>query len=204
MTGTLLHTIDDVLLANIAKGDESAFAKLVHALYKRLFPFTASLVKSEAEADDILQEVFLKIWTHRQSFTTIENPAGWIFKITANTASNHLRSKLRHEQRIQQASMQMSILEDMEEKIDARFVQSAVNEAVEHLPLKRKMVFLLSKRDGLSRKEIAEYLHVSENTVRNQLSEAIKFIQNYLKEYKNPIIPLALILQYCYYFFDKQ
>ena len=188
------------MLVQLAEGNEIAYAKLVHALYEKLFPFTASLIKSEAEVDDILQEVFLKIWLHRQSFATMENPTSWVFRVIANTASNHLRAQLRKERRIQKMNVQTVVLEDIEEKIDTKLRQSMVAEAVEQLPVKRKMVFLLSKKEGMSRKEIAEQLHVSENTVRNQLAEAIKFINNYLGK-ADPILPILLLLERLVHFF---
>ena len=89
------YIVDKTVLADIALGNEEVFAKFVHGLYKKFFPLTVSLIKSTSEADDLLQEVFLKIWLHRSSLPAIENPLGWICRIIANTASNYLRSRIR-------------------------------------------------------------------------------------------------------------
>lgn len=186
-------SIDEFEFSNLAEGGEETFSTLVHIIYKKLFPFTVSLIKSEAEADDILQEVFLKIWLHRESLSTMESPMGWIFRVIATTASNHLRSKLQHERRIQKVKLQPIISEDIEGRIDAKLMQSMIAEAVNQLPVKRKQVFLLSKKEGLSRKDVAEQLHISENTVRNQLAESIKFIHSYLSKNNNPIIPVLFL-----------
>jgi RNA polymerase sigma-70 factor (ECF subfamily) len=198
MDETIQHKIDNVMLSCLAEGDEKVFAKFVHIIYKKLFPFTVSLIKSEAEADDILQEVFVKVWLHRTSFATMENHIGWIFKVAANIASNHLRAKLRRERREKQQDIQMVAAEEIEESIDAKFVQELVDEAVDCLPEKRRIIFLLSKKEGLSRKEIAHRLHISENTVRNQLSEAVKFIHRYLGQKGNPLIAFLFALQYIF------
>lgn len=163
-------------------------------LYKKLFPFTVSLIKSESEANDVLQEVFLKIWLHRTSFSTIENPMGWIFTVVANTASNFLRTRLRHELRIKAYQSRSVVATDMEEQLDANFTQSLIDEAVNKLPAKRKQVFLLSRKEGLSRKEIATRLNVSENTVRNQLVESLQFVKEYLIQRGGLTIPAVLIL----------
>ena len=142
----------------------------------------------------MLQEVFLKIWLHRTSFSTIENPMGWIYTVVANTASNFLRTKLRHELRIKAYQNRSVTSADMEEQLDANFTQSLINEAVNKLPAKRKQVFLLSRKEGLSRKEIATRLNVSENTVRNQLVEALQFVREYLTQKGGLTIPAVLIL----------
>ena len=189
------YIIDKTALAAIARGDESVFAELVRCLYKKLFPFAVSLIKSEAEADDILQEAFLKIWLHRSALTDIENPSGWIFTIVANTASNHLRSRIRNELTIKKFNSRAAVNEEIEGEIDARFTQSLIDEAVSLLPAKRKLVFLLSKKEGLSRREIAARLNISENTVRNQLSEAMHSVHKYLSRKGDYIFPLLFILQ---------
>ncbi|HRN55479.1 MAG TPA: RNA polymerase sigma-70 factor [Agriterribacter sp.] len=188
------YTIDDALFERLARGEEEAFGRIVHTIYKKLFSFTVSLVRSEAEADDIMQEVFLKIWQHRTSFATIENPMGWIYTVVANTTSNFLRTKLRHELRNKVYQNRSVVTAGMEEQLDANFTQSLIDEAVNKLPAKRKQVFLLSRREGLSRKEIATRLNVSENTVRNQLVESLQFVREYLIQRGGLTIPAILIL----------
>ncbi|HRP55479.1 RNA polymerase sigma-70 factor [Agriterribacter sp.] len=187
------NTIDHTIFERLARGDEEAFGVVVHTLYKKLFLFTVSLVRSENEADDIMQEVFLKIWLHRSSLTAIENPFGWICRIIANTASNHLRSSIRRELNSHRFNSQLAHAEEIEGGIDAKFTQSLIDEAVSLLPPKRKLVFLLNKKEGLSRKEIAERLNISEHTVRNQLAEAIQFIRERLN-YKGDLTILSLLI----------
>lgn len=196
MDETAQYRIDSIMLSSLAQGNEEAFAKFVHIMYKKLFPFTVSLIKSAAEADDILQEVFVKVWLNRSSLAAVDNPLAWMHKVAANTTSNHLRSKLRRELSIKELGKQITATEEIEEVIDAKFTQTLVEEAVGQLPAKRKLVFLMSKKEGLSRREIAAKLQISENTVRNQLSEAVKFIHDYLGQKGNPILPLLFFSPY--------
>ncbi|MFT3948578.1 MAG: RNA polymerase sigma factor [Agriterribacter sp.] len=107
MDETMQYKIDSNMLSSLAQGNEEAFAAFVHSMYKKFFPFTVSLIKSEAEADDILQEVFVKVWLSRSSLASVENPAAWMHKVVANTASNHLRSELRRELRIKELEKQI-------------------------------------------------------------------------------------------------
>jgi RNA polymerase sigma-70 factor (ECF subfamily) len=190
-----LPIVDNALFARMAQGDEEAFRQIVRFYHGRLFPRTVSMVKSEAEARDIMQEIFLKLWLNRTELEKVQNPGGWLRVVTAHAVSNHIRSRLRYELRLKSmASNKIEEQDDLWEDIEGRFAQSAVDEAIDHLPVKRKTVFLLSRREGLSRKEIAARLNISENTVRNQLAEATRFIQDYLRRNGTMIIPAFLLL----------
>src|SRR5690606_26298278 len=127
-------------------------------------------------------------------FSAIENPMGWIYTVMANTTSNYLRTKIRHELRIKNYHSQSVVSAGMEEQLDANFTQSLIDEAVNKLPAKRKQVFLLSRKEGLSRKEIATRLNVSEHTVRNQLVEALQCVREYLTQRSVLTIPAVIIL----------
>ena len=185
---------DRALLAEIANGSEASFSVLAHSIYKRLFPFTVSLVKSEAEADDVMQDLFLKIWLNRTTLTTLDNPFGWIYTVLSHTISNHLRAKIRHELKLNK--LKTITTYHLEEELDARFTESLIDEAARLLPEKRKQVFLLNKKEGLSRKEIAERLNVSENTVRNQLSKAVQFLREQLDYNGDLSLPVFFILYF--------
>ena len=190
----VIEHIDNELFARLARGDEEAFRQIVHFFYKKMLPLTISLVKSESKARDIMQEVFLKLWLNRVTLTTIENPAAWLNVVVSNTTSNYVRAQLRYELRIKNLLAETPDTEEIWGDLDAKFTQALIDEAVSQLPAKRKQVFLLSRREGLSRKEIASRMNISENTVRNQLAEAIQFIQENLK-HKGALVIISIILQ---------
>jgi len=188
-----IEHIDIGLFARLAQGDEEAFRQIVHFFYRRMLPLTISIVKSESKARDIMQEVFLKLWLNRTTLTTIENPAAWINVVVSNTTLNYLRAQLRYELRIKSMVADAPDTEEMWGTLDARFTQTLIDEAVNKLPAKRKQVFLLSRREGLTRKEIASKMNISENTVRNQLAEALQFIQDSL-QHKETLFVLSVIM----------
>jgi len=187
-----IENIDIELFARLAAGDEAAFRQVVHFYYNKMLPLTISLVKSETEARDIMQEVFLKLWLNRAILTTIENPAAWMNVVVANTTSNYLRAQFRYELRVRNLVAYTEDTEDILDDLDAKFTRAHIDEAVSQLPAKRKQVFLLSRWEGLSRKEIASKMNISENTVRNQLAEALQFIQENLKR-NGTLILLSII-----------
>lgn len=194
MDDKALH-IDKAVFIRMSQGEEDAFRQIVRYYHKRLLPITISLVRSEPEARDIMQEVFLKLWLNRAELAQVDNPAGWLRVVIAHTTSNHIRSQLRYELRNKKLiDGNSEEADDILEQLDARFAQSLIDEAVVQLPAKRKQVFLMSRREGLSRHEIATKLDISEHTVRNQLSEATAFIQDYLRRKGALIIPAILLL----------
>ena len=194
LEGYIEH-IDKALFARMAGGEEEAFRQIVRIYHRKWMPLTLSLARSESEARDIMQEVFLKLWLHRETLADIDNPGAWLRTVIANTASNHIRSQLRYELRNKKLIAGVTDETDaLDQQLDARFAQSLIDEAVALLPAKRKQVFLLSRREGLSRQEIAVRLNISEHTVRNQLSEAIAFIQDHLRRKGGLIIPAILLL----------
>lgn len=196
MKDHLQYNIDKELFLRLSQGDEEAFREIVSFCHDKFLPVAISLVKSEQGARDALQEVFLKLWLNRAKLADIENPGAWLWVTATNVTTNYVRSQLRHELRVKKLIDTVPETEDVLEELDVRFTQSLIDEAVSKLPAKRKTVFLLSRREGLSRKEIASQLNISENTVRNQLAEAIGSIQDYLRKNGGLVIPVVLLCHY--------
>lgn len=167
---------------------------MFYAYSKTLFPFILSLVKSEAAAKEIIQDIFLKLWLNRKSLNLINNPGGWLHTIAANSAYTYLRNEARYHLRQERAvSIHQENDQDPYQRLDALEMEALVFEAVKQLPFRRRQVFQLSRIEGLSRKEIARQLNISENTVRNQLVDAVHFVQDYLRK-KSPLLIISLLL----------
>ena len=191
---TANHTDRD-LFARIAGGDEDAFETVFHSYNKTLFTFILSLVKVDADAREIIQEVFLKLWLKRETLSEIDNPGGWLYTVAANTAYNFLKKEARYALRLKAVGEGNQMpLSDIHEAFDTRDVLAMIEEAVEKLPQRRRQVFRMSRMEGHSRKEIAEELGISENTVRNQLADSVKFIQDYIRKNGPLYLPAILIL----------
>jgi RNA polymerase sigma-70 factor (family 1) len=176
------HT-DLELFILISAGDEYAFRQFFHKYNEVLFPFIVSLVKSDNDAREIMQDVFLKLWTQRASLSKIDNPGGWLRTVATNVAYDFLRQQARYEIRLTKfEAAQAHSDDDFWQKLDAKEARKVVNEALRKLPFRRRQIFQLNKIEGFTRKEIAEKLNISENTVRNQLVDAVEFVQNYLRK----------------------
>ncbi len=153
---------------------ESLFKKHEAAVYRLALRVT----KSHLHAGDIVQEVFLKIWEHREEFQNIKNTDAWISRIVKNKLIDFLRKvsadgRLKANLWREMNTMQNEAEQLLEAKESGKLIEKAINE----LPPQRRLVYQLNRESGLSYDQIADKLSISKHTVKNQLSTALKFLQ---------------------------
>ena len=178
-------TVSDTeqIICRLKNEDKSALDDLFSYYYPRLYHFSKSILKLENEIDDILQEVFVKIWLNRQR---IGNPVtfnAYIFTITKNEVLNLIRNNLR-DQTFRDQLFQYAVAEEFQNSVPLEFeeIKNGIDKIVAGLPEKRHQVFILSRTEGLSNKEIAQQLNISEKTVEDHITHAIKQIKSSMKE----------------------
>jgi len=173
--------IENELFIRIAEGDEAAFT-LCYAEYGRmLMPFLIRLVGTRDSAEEIIQEVFLKVWLHRDRLAAVENPKSWLFRVAANTGRNWLKKKMMIEQHLQ-AQQQDASGDLVAERLDLRSVANLVQATIQSFPPQRKLIYQLSREEGLKPAEIADRLQLSVSTVKNTLLTALKTIRENIEE----------------------
>jgi RNA polymerase sigma-70 factor (ECF subfamily) len=171
----------DKTLKELSKDQESSLEHLYAYYYPRLYEFSRSFLKVEQGIDDILQEVFIRIWQNRRK---IKDPASfnsYIFTITRNLLLNELRRRLNH-QSLKEEIRNLSIAKEYENADQTQFrdLKTRVEELVAALPERQKEVFVLSRSEGLSHKEIASRLQITTKTVEYHISLALKFLKTNL------------------------
>ena len=171
------------IIQRLKKDDKSAVDELFGYYYPRLYHFSKSILKIETEIDDILQEVFVKIWLNRQKISSAETFNSYIFTITKNEVLNLIRSKLK-DHTFKEELYLRSVAEEYQTQnhLEYNEIKIAIDRLVEDLPEKRKQVFILSRTEGLSNKEIALQLNISEKTIEDHITHAIKHIKSSLKD----------------------
>ena len=185
---------DKELFLQIANGDEAAFEKIFHTYNAKLLPFVTSITKSREVAEEIMQEVFLKLWLQQSTLTTIGNPAAWLVRLSSNMALSYLQRQAIHSKAVKKISNQSSpAASSIEADIDAKKIQQHIAAAISSLPEKRQQVYRLSREGGLNRKQIAEQLGLSESTVKNQLNAALKHIQEHIEKNYGIYLPFCLL-----------
>ena len=174
---------DNNLVALLQKGDEQAFKSLFEKYGIRLYQFSLKFLKDKEDAEDVLNEVFLKIWENRQSLKTNLSFQAYLFTIAYNNIRQRFIKKSREEKyiRIFTEEYLVSTSKD-EDQLDYYSFVERVNEIIDLLPPRRKEIFILSYKDELRNEKIAEMLGLSENFVRKQLAIARKFIIDKIRE----------------------
>ena len=174
---------EEVLL-ELADNNKTALEKIFNHYYPRLYNFSKSFLKLEEGIDDILQEVFIKIWQNRKSIKNFETFNSYIFTITRNLLLNELRSRLNN-QKIRDNILKASLAEEYLpfEKLDYLELKDKIEEIIEELPSKQKEIFKLSRIDGLSHKEIAEKLNISTKTVEYHITQSINILKTRLESF---------------------
>lgn len=180
---------------SLAQGDASAFGTIFEFYKKRVFSVAFKMLKSEIEAEEIVQEVFLSIWMAKSKLSHINDPEAYLFTITYNTIYTHLKKTSRNQQLLKTIINHLTDIQNTtDDTIAANETNKLINEAIQQLPSQQRTVYELSKLDGLSYDEIAVQMQLSRNTVRNHLAEAMKSIRVFLKKTAMLFISLVVFL----------
>lgn len=181
MTGEIHLDPDKQLLHLIAAGDEAAFAALFAAHRNRIYSIAYRLIGVRSGAEDVVQDVFLRIWVKREELSQVQNFRAWVNTITANLVSNMLR-RVAYEYRFLQETIQT------QEKYHADVIstsafhelQNKIHQAVSSLSRQQQKIFLLSREQGMKYTAIAELLGISTATVKTHMVEALRNIRAHL------------------------
>ena len=167
------------LIDRIAFHDDTAAYKELFLLYhKRLVNFSMTITHSKEPAEEVVSDVFMKIWTNRQTLSTIENFHLYIYIVTKNLSINQLlKEKKKASFSLDEIKVDVkNIYADPEQLMITAEMQKRISAAILSLPPKCQLIFKLIREDGLKYKEVAELLHLSLKTVENQMTIALKKI----------------------------
>jgi RNA polymerase sigma-70 factor (ECF subfamily) len=168
------------LFQQLQQGSEAALAHILRHYYPKLMGFAISLTKSKPVAEEFVQETFLRLWLKREELD-LQNLNAWLHRVLANLVYSHLK-RLALDDKLRQHLQQTEVWYDTatEHQINQREAQLLMQQAVEQLSEKQKMVYLLSREQGLSREEIARELGISPNTVKNHMANALESIRDFV------------------------
>ena len=183
------------LVINLSKDNILAFNSLYKIYSVRLYRFAFSYLKNAAEAEELVQEVFEKVWENRQRLKTELSFRSYLFTIALNQIRKHFNKKatsLRYlESLTQDAEYPVSFQDD---SYESNLQQ--INLIIEQLPPRRREIFIKSKLEGKSSKVVAQELNISAGTVDNQVSEALRFIRSQLKTNNIAVVLFACLFVY--------
>ena len=172
----------------MAGGSNSAFRHLFDHYRLRLHSFVLQFTHSSSDAEEIVQETFLKLWEARDRLESVLHPRNYIYTIARNLTHNYLLKAARSDQylRTLYANMQEGDT-SIESVLDAKESQALIQGALSQLSSQKQEIFRLSRQEGLSHEEIAQKLQLSKSRVKNIIVEVLKYIKTYLDRHSTTL-----------------
>lgn len=194
MATFILHNERELLIL-ASKGDEIAFTQLFYAYHNKLGAYVLQLTRSHETAEEIVQDVFIKIWTNREALAKVEHFGSYIYVLSRNHAFNCLRQMAREQMR--KCKAEDNIKEWYENENPLKTEEDyypILDEAVEKLPAQQQTAYILSRRKRLKYEEIAQRMQISRETVKKYLQLANRFIISYVRSHGDMLILLVAVL----------
>jgi len=177
--------IQELLIRIGTKNDETAFRKLFELFAPGLLRFSSTIVKKKELSEEVISDVFFKMWIHRSRLPEVENIKAYLFASARNTALNYLDKEKRNKA-IQLEDLEVSLTIDEicpESEMISKEMREAIARAIEHLPERCKLIYSLAKIEQMKYKEIATLLDISVKTIDHQLTIAIRKIGEEIRKY---------------------
>jgi len=176
---------DRKLIEALKKGDIKAFDEIYYRYTKKLFIFSLKFLRDRQEAEDLIQKVFTTIWERRDHLNPDKSFEGYLFRIVRNEIYDLLKLRIIREHYCNY------ILNDSEsdpDDLEKKKIIERVFELVNNLPEKRAKIFRMSKEEGLTYKEIAEQLNISENTVDTQIRHSLNYLRKEMLKFQKIVL----------------
>ncbi|NLR68976.1 RNA polymerase sigma-70 factor [Chitinophaga varians] len=186
---------EKALLALAAAGDETAFEALFMKYRQKLYSFMLQLNGSGPAAEDVVQEVFFRLWKERDKLAAIVHFNSYLFRMAQNQAINDFRKMARATLLpIEEASRPDTTHTSVSgEEVEFKALRERVHEIIESLPPQQRKVYLLNREQGLKHKEIASLLNISPSTVNKHLVQALQALRTGLGNHTD-LLPVFFLL----------
>ncbi len=171
--------IDDskYLLRQLSESDHGAFSHLFTQHHQKVYAFALKLTHSEATAEEIVQDVFMKIWINRKSLASVDHFQSYLFTVARHHILNILKRRALEETAKAAFERELPRYHETEEPSSLEERQQMLNQAVDHLPPQQRVVYSLCHRKGLKYKEVAQQLNISRLTVKAHMQQALRAIR---------------------------
>jgi RNA polymerase sigma-70 factor (ECF subfamily) len=185
--------IDVKLLQRFRNGDMEAFRKIYETFCDPLYRFAYSYLKESFETEEIIQDVFLKVWEKRAEVDVQKSFKSYLYRITVNKVFNELKHRIVRQKYEQQAMRNDQYTDETpESSIQFHELNEKLEKLLDELPAQQRTIFVMSRWKGLSNAEIAEQLNLSIRTVENQIYRATRFIKLHIND-NYPVVVLLIV-----------
>lgn len=173
------------LLRQVAAGDQQAFDRLVSMYWDRVFSHALTYTRAYEEAEEITQDIFLKIWNNREKLTGINDFLDYLFILGRNHIVSSMRRRII---RTTAVDPEHRVAEELapDKQLEIRQLNELIAKGIDQLPPQQQKVFRLARLEGLPYEEIGQHLNISRHTVRFHMVMAFNFLREYLKKAIDP------------------
>ncbi|BBE17160.1 RNA polymerase ECF-type sigma factor [Aquipluma nitroreducens] len=188
----LLHT-EKELVKKLNEGDSFAFEVLFYKYRNKIKGFALKIVPAQIDPEEIVQEVFVRVWLKKEAIDPEKDFQSYLFTIAKHLVLDHLKSAVNKKLYFVGEHFQQDLLE--EEGVEASIseeTEAKLQKLINEIPERRREIFRLSRFEGLSYKQIAERLNISENTVDSQIRNALVFLRKEFRKF--------VVLSFLYFF----
>jgi RNA polymerase sigma-70 factor (family 1) len=176
---------DQELIALLRRGSPLAFKTLFDKYSQKLYRFSLQYLKSDTDSEEIVQEVFLKLWQNREQIKSDTSFKSYLFTIAFNAILKQFNQKNKTEKYRQDIFESLAEqAPSLETHLNYEALLDKLEKLIEQMPERRREIFLKRKKEGKSVKEIAEEMNISSKTVENQITEAMNFLRKSFGEDK--------------------
>lgn len=181
---------EQILLMEIANGNEDSFRRLFYKYQHKLSSYVFGWTKSTPVTEEIVQDIFLKIWVKRETLPAVNNFDGYLYILCRNQCFNALRQIASEKVKVQEWEKFSETSHEPEEDFLTEEFEGYIQEAIEQLTPQQKRVYDLKYNQKLKYKEVAELMDIAPETARKHMMAALKSIKNYLPKH----LPVVLFL----------
>ncbi|MGF2413155.1 RNA polymerase sigma-70 factor [Ferruginibacter sp.] len=175
---------NEAIVALLAKRDESAFEQVFKLYFKNLHAYACVMLKEDDFAEEIVQQVFLKLWERTENITISSSVAAYLYRAVHNECLNYLKhQKVKAAHRLHVAYSMKQVSTSAFQTLQAKELEKKLHCILNELPEQCRTIFQMSRFEELKYREIADQLRISVKTVENQMGKALRILREQLTDY---------------------
>jgi len=187
---------DYQLVDKLQNGDLDAFDQIFNKYGDRLFGFALSYLKSREETEELVQDVFLKVWENRKNLKKESSLKSYLFTIAYHDMCKFFRKKQIYQKFLDEEEWHENKIVDLEKQLEYKAILEQVDQLIDKLPETQKLIFIKSRKEGKETKEIAIEMNLAPGTVDNYISKTLKYLRQHTSD-KNFAFLLFIAIFLC-------
>ena len=192
MEYSVRHT-ERELLEQLSAGDRAAFTRIYNEQYSNLYRYLFVVTKSAEASEEILQDVFLKLWIKRATLTGVLSLKDYLFRMARNRVFDARRKDIRHDQYLKAITTNDQSSNEVFDAVILKEYHQVVQNGITQMPERRQQIFMMNAQEELTAREIAERLNLSLAVVKKQLYEAKQYLRKYLEKHGDMLFVVMFV-----------